>query len=216
MDIGLYQVKYPFRKLIRFLLPLFKHSNPNWISLALLPVGLLMAWCYWQALAQHQNAYLLYAILLGFLRMVVATLDGLVAVTYSKSTTVGDILNRITPELCDLLLYPTILLALQRFDGLALGVLTISWAICFFGMQGAASGCPVQSVGPCGQTDRLAALLAFSGLQFLSLHFGWAVDFMTYFFLWILVGGSLTVVLRLQRTLKAAREKDASPTESSP
>jgi len=210
VDIGLYQVKYPFRKLIRFLVPVFKHSNPNWISLALLPVGLLMAWCYWEALARHQSTYLLYAILLGFLRMVVATLDGLVAVTYSKSTTVGDILNRVTPELCDLLLYPTILLALQHFDGLGLGVLTISWAIGFFGLQGAASGCPVQSVGPCGQTDRLAALLAFSLLQFLSLHFHWGVDFLTYFFVWILVGGSLTVALRLQRTLKAATEKDAS------
>ncbi len=210
MDLGLYLLKMPFRKIIGFLVPLFKNTNPNWISLALLPVGILMAWTYWMALKQGHEGYLLIAIILGFFRMVVATLDGLVAVTYEKSTAVGDILNRVTPELCDMILYPVLILSLGPLNNLGLGVLMVSWAVTFFGLLGAPSSCPVQSVGPCGQTDRLAALMLFSFLQYFSLSFNWGLHFFRYFFLWLVIGGSLTVVLRFYRTLKAAHEKDQS------
>lgn len=205
MDIGLYQAKYPFRKLIGWLVPLCKHLNPNWISLALLPVGGLMAWCCWQGLQPGGRIFLLYAIFLGFLRMVLATLDGLVATTYSKSTCVGDVLNRITPELCDLLLYPALVLAVQPPAALAVSVLAMSWAIGFMGSAGAPSGVPVQSVGPCGQTDRLAAIMGTCALQFCFPSLPW----FDWLLRWIVLGGAVTLLLRARRILKIAAETDA-------
>ncbi|MFN8611798.1 MAG: hypothetical protein U0931_29910 [Vulcanimicrobiota bacterium] len=204
MDIGLYQAKHPFRKLIGWLVPLCKTLNPNWISLSLLPVGGLMAWCCWQALQNGQSLFLLYAIFLGFLRMVLATLDGMVATTYSKSTCVGDILNRITPEVCDLMLYPVLVLAVKPPEVLGLAVLSMSWAIGFAGSVGAPSGVPVQSVGPCGQTDRLAATMITCALQCLFP----ALPLFKFLLYWILLGGLLTIVLRVKRTLKIASETD--------
>ncbi len=208
MDLGLYMMKMPFRKLIGFLLPLFAKTDPNLISIALLPVGIAMAACYWWGITDNHPGLLLVAVGLGFLRMVVATLDGLVAVTYNTSSVTGDFVNRMTPELCDLLTYPVLICALQRFDGLGVAVLTMSWAITFFGLLGAASGCPVQSVGPAGQTDRLAALMLFSFLQFLSLEYNWQIDFFRWLFIWIVGGGLITISLRFSRSLRAVREKD--------
>lgn len=205
MDIGLYQAKYPFRKLIGWLVPLCKHLNPNWISLALLPVGILMGWCCWQALHDGQSVFFLYAAFLGFVRMILATLDGMVAIRYSKSTCVGDILNRITPELCDLLLYPVLVLAIQPPVALGLAVLAMSWAIGFFGSCGSPSGVPVQSVGPCGQTDRLFATMAACALQF----FFPSIQFFRLLLWWIVVGGLITLFLRTRRTFQIARETDA-------
>lgn len=208
MDVGLYLLKYPFRKLISSLVPIFRNVNPNLISIGLIPVGMAMAYCYVLAFKNQENIFLWIAIALGFLRMIVATLDGLVAITYNKSSVTGDLWNRITPEVCDFILYPTLFYALQKFDIWALAVMMMVWAVTFFGLMGSASGLPVQSVGPCGQTDRLAALMLFSFLQILSHQWNWGVDFFDYFFKWLLIGGVITLALRLHRTLRAAHQKD--------
>jgi phosphatidylglycerophosphate synthase len=208
MDVGLYMLKMPFRKLIGFLIPWFRNTNPNWISWALLPVGALMAWVYVQAFQTGQAWWLLVGISLGFLRMIVATLDGLVAVTFNKSSALGDLINRLTPELCDLMLLPSLLWATGNTYILGLLVLTFAWATPFFGLLGAPSQCPVQSVGPVGQTDRLAALMAFSFLQFLSQTFQWKISFINVFFYWLVIGGFVTLILRLHRQLKAAKALD--------
>lgn len=49
MEIGLYQAKYPFRKLLAFLLQRLKPIPPNYISCLLFPIGLITAWVYYQA-----------------------------------------------------------------------------------------------------------------------------------------------------------------------
>lgn len=211
MDIGLYLLKYPFRKMISFTLPVLKDTNPNHISYAVLPVGALMAWCYWMALNGESEWFFIAGGLLGLVRMFVATLDGLVAVHYNKSTALGDVLNRITPELCDLILLPTIVIAKGLYP-LGAIVLTFAWATPFFGYFGAPSGLPVQSVGPVGQTDRLAVLMLFSLFQFLSIKFGWGLDFILYFLWWVIIGGVITLILRFTRTCKAAERKDRGET----
>jgi len=208
MDIGLYTLKYPFRKLIGFLIPWFKNSNPNNISWFLVVIGLLMSTCYWFALNANITSLLWFGIALGFVRMIVATLDGLVAIEYKKSSTLGDLINRLTPEICDLLLYPVLVIATRHLDILGMSVLTMSWAISYFGLLGVASGCPIQSVGPTGQTDRLAALMLFSFFQIVGDGFGWKVHFFDIFFYWILIGGVLTLWLRWHRSFRAAQEKD--------
>ena len=210
MDIGLYMLKFPFRKVIGFLLPACKNISPNLISLMLIPIGVLTAFLYFYFFLNGPQYLLLIAIVLIFLRMIVGTLDGMVAITYNKSTVEGDLLNRLTPELCDLLLFPTIIYFYFDFKLLAVLAMTLAWATPFMGLLGAPSKCPVQSVGPVGQTDRLAALMLFSLLEFLSRQFNWNIDFIKYFLYWLIFGGSITLFLRLKRHIKEARKIDES------
>ena len=91
MEIGLYNAKYPFRKLLGFLLSYCKHINPNTISLTLLPIGLITALCYYYA--DYCPALYLLAILLIFIRMIIGTLDRMVAENFNKQTSNGTILR---------------------------------------------------------------------------------------------------------------------------
>ncbi|MDG0817123.1 hypothetical protein [Bdellovibrio svalbardensis] len=211
MDIGLYLLKYPFRKVIGFLLPACENVDPNKISYALMPVGILMAAVYYYAMTGGPDFLFIVGGLLGLVRMVVATLDGLVAVHYKKSTVLGDILNRITPELCDMILIPTLVITKGLYP-LGAFVLLFAWAVPFFGLFGAPSGLAVQSVGPVGQTDRLAALMLCSLFQFFSIRFNWGLDFILYFFYWVIIGGTITLMIRFTRVYKEAAKKDRGQT----
>jgi phosphatidylglycerophosphate synthase len=204
MDLGLYNLKYPARRLLEGLLPRFSGTDPNRISLAMLPVGAAIATCYF--VGAHGRAWLyLVAVLLTFARMFLGTLDGLVATRFGRSTPAGEILNRLAPELCDAAY--TLALALARPEWRLPGVLALgaAWLISFAGLVGAAAGLPTQSVGPAGQTDRLALLQLLTALAWGSETFGWGIDFLGGFLWWVAVGGTLTVVLRIGRHLRAAR-----------
>lgn len=205
MDLGLYNLKYPVRKMISGVLPQLADTDPNHISYTMLPVGLLIAACYWVGARIQPWLYLL-AILLVFLRMFLGTLDGLVATHYGKGSKRGEIVNRLAPELCDA--FTMIALALARPEWAVPGVLALatSWLITFAGLVGPTAGLPTQSVGPAGQTDRLAALQLASLLAFLAETRHWEVDVFALYLWWVVVGGILTIALRLQRNLKAAAQ----------
>ncbi len=196
MEIGLYQLKYPFRKLLEFLLPFCKNINPNTISVFLIPLGFLTALIY--KMAPTQPAFYLVGIVCIFLRMIIGTLDGLVAETYHKQTPNGTILNRLTHEAADLMLMCAIIMANPQHLHLGIWALLLCWATSFLGLLGLAGGKKIQSVGPVGQTDRIVALMVFSLLQFWNV-FG--VDFITLFLWWVVLGGIITISLRAQRIL---------------
>ncbi len=200
MDIGLYTLKMPFRKLIATLVPLCRNIDPNVISLFIFPIGILTAFNYFVA-GEIPSLYLV-GILLIFIRCVVATLDGFVAVTFSKSTATGELVNRMVPELADCMLMGALVLSDSKYLQIGVFALILSWTVSFFGLIGLAAGRPIQSVGPVGQTDRLAALAIFSLLQYLSFKLHWDVDFMLAFLWWVVVGGILTVAMRCFRTLR--------------
>ncbi len=204
MDLGLYHLKYPARRLIEGLLPRFGRTDPNRISWAMLPVGAAIAACY--VGGAHGPAWLyLVAVALVFVRMFLGTLDGLVATHFQRSSKAGEIVNRLAPELCDAMYL--LALALARPEWLVPGLfaLAASWLVTFAGLVGATAGLPTQSVGPVGQTDRLAALQLLSVLAWASDTFGWGVDFLLGFLWWAAFGGALTVGLRLTRHLRAAQ-----------
>jgi CDP-diacylglycerol--glycerol-3-phosphate 3-phosphatidyltransferase len=204
MDIGLYNLKYPARRLLEGLLPRFARTDPNRISWAMLPVGLGIGACY--LLGAHGRPWLyLVAVALTFVRMFLGTLDGLVATRFARNSPAGEIVNRLAPELCDVAY--TLALALARPEWRLPGMLALAaaWSISFAGLVGATAKLPTQSVGPAGQTDRLALLQLLSVLAWASDHFGWHVDFLGGFLWWVAIGGALTVVLRLGRHLRAAR-----------
>jgi CDP-diacylglycerol--glycerol-3-phosphate 3-phosphatidyltransferase len=208
VDIGLYNLKYPVRAGLRGILPAFRSVDPNAISLALLPVGIAMAACYYLG-AQGRPWLYLVGIVLAFARMFLGTLDGLVAVHFNKSTPRGELVNRITPELSDVLYLVALALARPEWHVAGACALAVAWLTTFSGLLGATIGKPTQSVGPVGQTDRVAALQLFSLLAFLSDRGGWGIDFLRIFLWWVVAGGLLTVALRLRRNLRASVEPPA-------
>lgn len=205
MDLGLYNLKYPARKLIAGILPQLEDTDPNHISYGMIPVGLLIAACYWVG-AQGQAWIYLLTIPLIFLRMFLGTLDGLVATHYGKGSKKGEIVNRLAPELCDA--FTMVALALARPEWTTAGILALAatWLITFAGLVGATAGLPTQSVGPAGQTDRLATLQVVSLLAFLQETRHWSVDVFALFLWWVALGGAITVALRLQRNFRAAAQ----------
>ena len=205
MDFGLYNLKYPARKLIEGVLPQLADTDPNHISYAMIPVGVLIAATYFVG-AQGQPWLYLLGILLMFVRMFLGTLDGLVATHYGKSSKRGEIINRLAPELCDVLYLLALALARPEWQLPGLLAVALAWLITFAGLVGATAGLPTQSVGPAGQTDRIALLQLMSLLAFLSGTLGWKVDFLGVFLWWVAIGGTVTVVLRLKRNLKAASQ----------
>lgn len=204
MDLGLYGLKYPVRTMISGLLPRLANTDPNHITLAILPVGIAMAACAYAG--AHDRPWLWLALVpLGFLRMFLATLDGLVATHFGKSSPAGEIVNRAIPELCDVGLFAALALARPEWRVPGVAALSLGWLTTFAGMVGAVVGKPTQSVGPVGQTDRLAALMLFAFVAFLGARFGWPADVWRVFLWWCALGGILTVVLRMRRHFAALR-----------
>jgi hypothetical protein len=49
MDLGLYQLKYPVRRLIGGVVPMLRGVHPDIVSWSILPVGVATAICYFFA-----------------------------------------------------------------------------------------------------------------------------------------------------------------------
>lgn len=202
MDLGLYHLKYPFRKVIGFLLPLFKNVHPNTISWSLVPIGLVTALFYLLA-PQAPVLYLIGALLI-LVRMTVGTMDGLVAVKFNKGSKKGEMINRIAPEICDVLLMLAVVYSCPAHLKMGILALGLCWMVTFFGLIGIVAEKKIQSVGPVGQTDRIVALGILSIFQFFSQTGGWGIDFTFLFFLWVIGGSLVTIGLRAYRNLKGS------------
>jgi CDP-diacylglycerol--glycerol-3-phosphate 3-phosphatidyltransferase len=210
MDIGLYNLKYPFRKTILWLLPLVRDISPNVISWSLLPVGIVTALCYYHG-QEHHELYLAGAGLI-FLRMIISTLDGLAAVTFQKCTPNGEIVNRIAPELCDTMLMIAIILAEREHFEIGMLALIVCWLTSFAGLVGCAGGKKIQSVGPVGQTDRIAVLLILSLITPFTTTLSEPFDILYWFLWWCVVGGVATIFIRFYRQLTEENEASAAGT----
>jgi CDP-diacylglycerol--glycerol-3-phosphate 3-phosphatidyltransferase len=189
-DLGLYQGKYALRRVLDRI-PGIARLEPNAISLSsLVPsalAGISLAYGWW------------ILVVLGIVgRMVLTTLDGHVAENYGKKSRVGGYVNRVPAELGDVI----ILLGLwTRADPLwATLVVAGAWLVNVFGVLGLVAGGPTQSVGPAGQTDRLAILLLASILA-IFVPIDWTTVCQILVALMV-----LTVVLRIRRTLRALAE----------
>jgi phosphatidylglycerophosphate synthase len=202
MDLGLYQLKYPVRRLIGGAVPMLRGVHPDIVSWSILPVGIATAICYF--FADPHPVLLIVAPVLILLRMFLATLDGLLAAAWGNSPRCGEIVNRLPPEICDILLF----IALgQAPDRRVIGLLALGmcWLTTFSGLVGLTAGAPVQSVGPAGQTDRLAALIVLSLIGFVSQEMGHPLNVLKAFLWWLVIGGAITIVLRLRRSFRAVR-----------
>ena len=68
----------------------------------MVPVGAAIAACYYLGASGQPSMYLV-AVGLTLVRMYLGTLDGLMAEHFQKSTPLGAIVNRVAPELCDVM-----------------------------------------------------------------------------------------------------------------
>jgi hypothetical protein len=114
----------------------------------------------------------------------------------------GEIINRIAPEICDIFLMVALSYSAPAYIYVGIPAIGMCWAVTFFGLIGIVAGRKIQSVGPVGQTDRIAALAAFSILQYLSCTYHWDFDFIYLFMWWVIAGSLLTLGLRIYRTFK--------------
>lgn len=201
MEMGLYKAKYPLRKPLSFLLSYFKTTHPDHISLSLIPIGLITGFIY--LLAPYAPSLYWLAIIFIFIRLIVGTLDSMVAEQYNRQSPNGEIINYLASEAADMLLLLSIIFAKPGYPVLGLFALLVSWGISYSGLIGTVAHKQIQQVGPVGQGDRLIALFIFSMLQFFSFHYHWQVDFMKIFLWWVIMGGIITIGLRCYKTLFA-------------
>lgn len=191
-DLGLYQSKYKLRAVLRKI-PGIQNLSPNVLSLFAIVPGLIAAYCLFQGLWMG-------AIFTIMGRMVINTLDGLIAEEYNKTSHLGAYLNRLPGEFTDILILLGLAPHILPLSLVVLVVLT-GW-VQIFGLLGLPAGGPTQSVGPCGQTDRLAILII--GCILASFHSCIWPDLTSLMSL----GCILTLVLRIQRSIKAIRQQD--------
>ncbi len=185
-DLGLYQQKYVLRRVLDRI-PGIARLEPNVVSLSSIAPSAIAAWAFVQGLWG--------VVILGIVgRMVLTTLDGHIAENYGKKTVVGAYLNRIPAEIGDILILGSLFARAEPVWVLA--VVCGAWLVNVLGVLGLVAGGSTQSVGPAGQTDRLAVLIVVNAIALFV-----AVD-------WTLVCQLLvalmvpTVVLRIRRSVR--------------
>ncbi len=197
-DLGLYQAKYWLRNQLRHV-PGIGSLSPNALSLLAFIPGGMAAYCFWQD-------WWLGAATAIAARMVINTLDGLVAEEFNKTSALGAYLNRLPGEFTDVL----IVLGLWHLGTLpwtlALVVL-VGW-VQMFGLLGLVAGGSTQSVGPCGQTDRLA-ILAIAALAATIID---PARVWHYVIPGLCVGCGITILLRIYRSIRTILQQ-AVPSE---
>jgi len=151
-DVGLYQAKHGLRRVLN-VVPGIEHLSPNAVSVSsLIPSG-LAAYGLWQGLPA--------LVVVGIVgRMLLTTLDGLIAEGYGKKTRVGGYVNRIVAEVGDVALFIALAVVVDAPWGAL--VLGLAWLVNVFGVLGLVSHGSIQSVGPAGQTDRVALVALYA------------------------------------------------------
>jgi CDP-diacylglycerol--glycerol-3-phosphate 3-phosphatidyltransferase len=185
-DLGLYATKYRVRRLLDRI-PGISRLQPNAVSItSLIPAALaaLGLWQGWWAL-----------VIVGILgRMALTVLDGHIAEAYGKKTRIGPYVNRVPQEVGDVLL----LLALFAWAEPAWVCLVLAgaWLVNVLAVLPLLAGGSPQWVGPGGQPDRQAVILAASAIALVTpVQWTWVSM--------LLVALSVvTVALRITRTAR--------------
>lgn len=190
-DIGLYQTKYAGRRLLDRI-PGIERLEPNLVSIASLVPSTIAA------VALVQGWWPL--VTLGIVgRMVLSTLDGHIAENYGKKTRLGGYVNRVPAEIGDVLL---MLALFTRAEPMwAALALAGSWLVNMLGVLPLVAAGSTQSVGPAGQTDRVA-LIAIAALIALVVPVDWTLICQVLVVLIV-----PTLLLRVRRTTRELRDE---------
>jgi CDP-diacylglycerol--glycerol-3-phosphate 3-phosphatidyltransferase len=195
---SLYDLKPRFQALLRPAARALLAAGlaPNAVTLAALGLSLAMGTvlAVWPA----RWAFALVPLVL-LVRMALNALDGMMAREGGRETKLGLALNEVGDILADGALYLPLALALGTHPLLAGGFVLLAAASEAAGLAGVATGAVRRYDGPCGKSDRAAALGAIALVAALGVpHAGW-ID-------WAMAALALLTALTIaNRMFKAAR-----------
>jgi len=169
--MGLYILKYPYRRVLEPLARSLAWVDPDILSYAATVVAGGTAVAYY--FASSTPTLLLVAIGLILLRMTLNTLDGVIAIQRGKTALVGEIVNALPDRFSDIFLMLGIALSPLCHPAWGLLGLAAMLVVSYAGMLGKAVGVQLQHHGPLGKVERLILVIAFSLVQFLHLQLGW-------------------------------------------
>lgn len=200
--MGLYVLKFPYRK---FLHPLAKQLvwiDPDLLSYAATGVALCTALCFYYSLCAPW--LLAAAVALTFLRMTLNTIDGVIAIEQGKKALAGEIVNALPDRYSDIFVMLGIAFSGQCDILLgttaAVSVLLVSYT----GMLGKAVGVEWQHHGPLGKVERLILIMVASLCQ---LIWNRAPCFTV--LMWIFIAlAQVTIYNRVKGMLAQIKEKE--------
>jgi archaetidylinositol phosphate synthase len=210
--MGLYTLKFPYRKILEPLAKKMKDVNPDILSYAALPVALFTGICIY--LSPEKNSFLLLVIILTFLRMTLNTIDGVIAIEQKRTGLAGEIVNALPDRYSDI--FVMLGIAFSSYCRIYIGAIA---AICvllvsYTGMLGKAIGVNWQHHGPLGKVERLILIMGVAFLQFIFTLKGYKnfsiFSFNTSIFellmIYFILSSQMTVFNRLKGMLKEIKE----------
>lgn len=208
--MGLYYLKFPFRKILLPLAKKLRWLNPDWLGYLATIVALGTMFCYLNA--QDRPWLLLLSIALTLFRMTLNTIDGVIALERGNLRLRGQIVNALPDRYSDIFILLGI--GLSPLCAPPWGMLGLAsvFLVSYTGMLGKAIGGTWQIQGPLGKVERLVFIMVFSLLQYLQLTgdiddiYGW-----TYFeclMILFVVLSQVTVYNRLRGQLKECAKSD--------
>ena len=212
--MGLYLLKFPYRRILEPLARRLRWLHPDIVSYAAVPVAAATGWCFYKA--AESPALLLWAAGLTLLRMTLNTLDGIMAIERGNLSLRGEIVNALPDRYADLFVLAGIALSpLCRgwLGGAAIGSMFL---VSYTGMLGKALGVSWQHHGPLGKVERLIILMVAAGVQFFVLRAGattaWLgieATVMEWAMVLFLVLGQVCVLGRLRGQLREIAHREA-------
>jgi archaetidylinositol phosphate synthase len=168
--MGLYVLKFPTRRILLPLARKLHRVHPDTISYAATAAALASAFCY--PYAQNHRWLLIAAVILILLRMMMNTLDGVMAIERGNLSLKGEIVNALPDRYSDLFLLLGI--SFSPLCSTFLGVLAMAsmFLVSYTGMLGKALGVNWQHHGPLGKVERLILIMIFSLMQYFTLADG--------------------------------------------
>lgn len=210
--MGLYVLKFPYRKVLLPLAKSMKWVDPDILSYLALVIALLTGWSIF--LAPSNNTLLILVIFLTFLRMTLNTLDGVIAIERGKTSLSGEIVNALPDRYADI--FVMLGIAFSSYCNIYIGcVAAISvLLVSYSGMLGKAIGVNWQHHGPLGKVERLILIIAACFLQFLFvlnghksfMIFSYQITIFELLMFYFIFAGQVTVFNRLRGMQKEIME----------
>ncbi|MFH2033627.1 MAG: class I SAM-dependent methyltransferase family protein [Candidatus Margulisiibacteriota bacterium] len=206
--MDLYILKYPLRRILEPLANRMIKFDPDHLGYLATFISLMTGTLF---IFSSKHPYLLLVIIiLILLRMVLNTLDGVIAIAQDKKDIRGEIVNALPDRYSDVFLFIGIFLSglCDQFIAI-LGLATI-FLVSYTGMLGKAIGVEWQHHGPLGKVERLIMVMISCFLQFVIalLNIFPSVQIFTITLALFVVLGQLTVFQRLQGMLKEIKLKE--------
>lgn len=194
--MGIYSIKPKFQKFLTPVTNFFiRHKiSPNTINITGLLLSLIAGVCLYYSSSKPE--LLLYVPVLVFVRTAFNALDGLVSRALGVASSFGEVLNEFLDRISDSVIFFG--LALATFSNLALGSLTVIVILLnsYLSIVSKAAGGSRQYGGVMGKADRMVYVGAMSLLVYVTHN----ASLWNYFFAFILLGTSITLVQRFITT----------------